>query len=212
MLIGTLMTGQIEHAGGQWVASKFILVGIPIAPTESALCMVGADRRVRGHPIPIYLKSVLIAYVRWASGLLFVIFGLVAACLAAEQRGTDRWICLIPTAILLTAYVISMTVLGRLSDREKRRRMLLGEITGFCADPRILSQKMTSEILDKLRQAAGNAGLNLSPEYWDTHIPDRSALGLVFVLARYEAQAGSSQLWARIAEDMWTILEKERAI
>ena len=199
MRIGTMFLGQVEALGQESIVTKFFILGLPVVPLESYYCTRRTFRGIEGFPIPLHRKSVLFGYVR----PLLVALTLLAGVFAF----VDGSLHLAILAALGAGLVLASAWLGRLSPTEKRRRQVLGQVTGVSAPPSIFDSGWTSRVRDKLEERWQSLTKGTSLQDWrnasSMGAVDSRLLPLLFCLALYAGEQG-------LAERAWQDFEHDR--
>ena len=75
MLIGSLFLGKVHEVNGQWIETKFVVIGIPLFPTSSMLVTRSAWRSRNGFNIPLNYQSIIAGFARMFSLIIaFIAF------------------------------------------------------------------------------------------------------------------------------------------
>jgi hypothetical protein len=186
MRVGTMFLGQVEDLDHECIETKFFVLGVPLFPMESWYVTGRAGLDIRGILLPtVHGTSVLAGYLRiglWIVALLAAVFGWI------EHRSYDPQYGLFGLAALaVVAWVPAQFVLGRLSERERARRVMLRAAIGLGAPPELLPMDTRSEMQRKLERAwaAKHPGQD-----WPAALKEGKATGddaaLLFALAAYD--------------------------
>jgi hypothetical protein len=204
---------RTDHVGRQWVQTEFII----FLPGNSFFYETDAGGRCTRFRIPLRGRSVLAWYIRLflvGVALLAAVVGSIvifgnSASLDNPPNLTQFLLFGLIVGVPLTAFGYSFRFLGSPSKAERARRRILGEVTGFNADPAIFNKKDVAATLEGIRTRAKDSGLNLSAEHWNRAVPEPQWLPLLFALAMYEKQFPGSEAWQRLSEDFWKMLRQQ---
>jgi hypothetical protein len=219
-LVHRINLGKVERVQGQWVETRFLALGVPLVPLGCYFCIKDGAGKVSRQRIRWRSLSLLAGYMRFGLGL-FTIPLLLIVILRCWRHPSELWtmdsgqsliefvagLCLLLG--LPAAFILSLTCLGRLSESQRARRLILGKFTGLNADPAIFMEADAAKTLEGLRAQANAAGLSLSAEHWEHQVPSPDSLPLLFTLAMYEKQFPGGEPWKRLAEDFWRMLEQQ---
>jgi hypothetical protein len=138
ILFGTPLAGTVDRVDHESIKTRFLVIIIPLIPLGSFLITSeSASFRLnsgvmKGIPIKLNLKSVLIGYLRmycWVPSLIYwetdIGDHLGMDSLTRDYTGI---------ALFVVCFCVTMFGLGRLSKAEKLRRRQLREATGYGLD------------------------------------------------------------------------------
>lgn len=175
--IGTMLTGTIDRVGGEFIQTRFFALGVPLIPLGSFFVMRQGGR---GFRIPLNLKSVCWAYVRW---LAFA--GTVAA---AAESAVSNWspaLCVIMAALwALTTFFTNAPGREMLA-----KRSVFKAATGLSALPAMLPVELAQSMLESLEQS-----------------PMHSNPAWAYVVASLRARLQNDAESMRSAERAWSSL------
>lgn len=128
--IGTVSLGRVDAVDGEAVATKFLMVGMPIIPLSSHYFTtpMGIGTVVFGgssFAIRTNAKSVFAGYARMY--IFWVAIVLLAFLYDNSELDRNEMMVVGPVWLL---WFLSLFVLGRVSSKEKLRRRLLRAATG----------------------------------------------------------------------------------
>src|SRR4051812_33732562 len=142
--IGTQWIGRVDAVDDQHVATRFLIIGLPLLPLESAL-VTGPS----GIPLRLHGRSVLVAYARhWGS-----MGALLAAALAfwhpwAERGSVDGG--LLGVASGCACLFAWSFAIGGLAPAEKRERQALKAVTGISIPPTALPSEVRRSVTETM--------------------------------------------------------------
>jgi hypothetical protein len=143
MKIGTIFLGKINEIEGEYITTKFFIIGLPLIPVNSFYATSEKLNGINGFEIPICSKSVALGYARTI--LCFV--GLMYGLWAYFEKEYDLYLF---AGIALFLWVMCMFFIGNLSQDEKLKRTILRSHSGLYADPALLSNDMRCSIYESL--------------------------------------------------------------
>lgn len=189
MRIGTMFLGRVDALDHESIQTKFLIVGVPIAPIASYFATSEQASGVTGFEIPLNVKSVLAGYARLGLGLAAFLFGLFGYIEHRPWHGAEHYFVLAGACAAL--WLLSMFFLGRLSERERQRRAYLRTATGVGIPPELLGEDMKDALARDLARRASAAGV-LSSD-WKARV-DRadarpSELPFLLAFAEYDGDA-----------------------
>ncbi len=128
MTIGTMFFGAVKKVEGQYIETKFLVIGIPLVPITSMLVTGGGVRSRTGYEIEPHTESIIAGYTR-------VIFGVACfTCLLLgwllKEDKTLLWGC----ALLIPALYFNL-VYGKASQEEIAERSKMGHAIGLYVLP-----------------------------------------------------------------------------
>lgn len=142
IIYGSRLYGRIKECGPSYVATSFAHVWyLPLFPVGSKLILGSGQDGLVGMPAPLHFKSVLAGYLRvWGpiAVLATVITGLQIVLdenIEPLSKIVVGAFIGVVTLVLFAATVLAYTILGKLSETEKRRRRIYARHTGVFADP-----------------------------------------------------------------------------
>ncbi len=182
MRIGTMFFGTVDALDGESIQTKFLVVGVPIAPLSSHYVMSDHGTGISGFDIPLHGKSILLGYTRIAAWMITAICGVL--WLALHEPGYMAW-----TLGFAALTIVSTWVLGRLSRAERTRRSMLKLVTGCGAPPALLGDRAT-ELGDRLRARWEK---DHDGQAWDRAIELGAADPLLFAVAEYHLRPDLAQ-------------------
>ena len=152
MYIGTIFIGSVKKFKKQQIQTKFLLLGLPIAPSSNESLLVtqtGFGRR-NGYPIKLHRQSVVAAYTRIPALVvaLLLLFG------ANSFLMTGCGILMAALAVYLIFYY------GRSSKAENEERELIGSFTGAYGKAAWFTRNMCGDFYDALREVYEKSGRN----------------------------------------------------
>ncbi|WP_431199215.1 hypothetical protein ACRQ5D_05665 [Mucilaginibacter sp. P25] len=115
MLIGSLFLGKVHEVNGQWIETKFVVIGIPLFPTSSMLVTRSAWRSRNGFNIPLNHQSIIAGYARMFS----VIIAFIAFIFFFSERDSTA---LLIGAIGLALWLYFYFVFGSADTAEAEER------------------------------------------------------------------------------------------
>ena len=197
MKIGVKFFGEIDSLGPESIQTKFFLLGLPLIPLESYYCLEQTSNGIKGFPIPLSSKSILLTYLRWWVVALSIVVGIIQAFIIGDRS----WAILIVLGILIGW--LSMK-LGRLHPDEKRRRMVFRTIVGLGAPPELLPDNVSQNIRIGLEKQWLELQSSSTVQDWQTILSPESIklerLPLLYCLASY----GNKPL---LASNVWQTME-----
>ena len=197
MRIGVKFFGSVDAVGTENIQTKFFILGLPLIPLESFYCLESGFRSVRGFPIAMNRKSILVAYLFW-----WIAFPLIlAGCILFFVNDREIQYLLLTLLGLIVGFAINR--MARLDSAERHRRTIFKNIAGIGAPPELLPP----ELLQKT--------LLLLEELWQSRISDSSlrdwrnivsldsfeldSLLILYCLASYARESSmASEVWKRI--------------
>lgn len=187
MRVGTQFVGCVDSIGAESIQTKFFLFGLPLFPLESYYCLTSGYNSVRGFPISLNRKSIIVAYLFWwlsfplliAGGLLFFV-----------NKYDIQYLLLLILGIVIW---FAVSRFARLSPSEKRCRTILKNIAGVAAPPDLLPEDMVQTTLLALEEQWKNkASVSLQKAWRDSALIedlDLESLLLLFCLASYARES-----------------------
>ncbi|MGF7076532.1 hypothetical protein [Mucilaginibacter sp. 3215] len=145
MLIGSLFLGKVHEVNGQWIETKFVVIGIPLFPTSSMLVTRSAWRSRNGFNIPLNHQSIIAGYARMFS----VIIAFIAFIFFFSERDSTA---LLIGAIGLALWLYFYFVFGSADTAEAEERKKMGDLTGLYIKPEWLSYDDAYRIYDRLEK------------------------------------------------------------
>ena len=143
MLIGSLFLGKVHEVNGQWIETKFVVIGIPLFPTSSMLVTRSAWRSRNGFNIPLNYQSIIAGYARMFS----VIMAFIAFILFFSERNTTA---LLIGATGLVLWLYFYFVFGSADTAEAEERKKMGDLTGLYIKPEWLDRDDAYRIYERL--------------------------------------------------------------
>lgn len=194
MLVGTLYVGEVEALMGHGIKTKFFVFGGPLVPVSSHYVThersehrLGGDstQEVEGLEIPLYWKSVLLAWLRtWP---FFI--GALWAVFAWPRHDGDPATALIGPAALVVTGLVALFLLGRVPASQVVPRTILRRATGLSLLPQRLSPFAREDIVDTLRERWSERYGALPLEAALAN-PDHDDLDLIYAIASYDREPG----------------------
>jgi hypothetical protein len=184
--IGTVFTGTVDQVGEESIQTKFFMIGVPLVPMESFFVLRDRGDGVDGFPIPLNMKSVLLAYLRWGAFIAAVIAGVMAMVTPSYRRGPVDFI---GAGICLTSWVVLTFVAGKPNKAILARRLIFKAATGISATPELLPSHVASEIHESLQKN-----------------PMQDSAAWRFVASSYQARLENSEQARSAAEEAWAQL------
>lgn len=143
MRIGTIFLGKIDEIEGEYVTTKFFMIGLPLIPINSFYATSETFNGINGFEIPVSSKSVALGYVRT---ILFFVGGMCGLW-AYFERVPNLYVF---AGIALVLWIVCMFFVGNLSQEEKLKRTILRSHSGLYADPAILPYDLMCSIYESL--------------------------------------------------------------
>lgn len=181
--IGTIFTGTVDQVGDESIQTKFFMIGVPLFPLESFFVLQDRGNGVNGFPIPLHMKSVLLAYLRWGSFIAAAIAAVMAFATPSYRRGPGEFIV---SGVLVAVWVFTTFFAGRPSKDMVARRTVFKAATGFSATPDLVPSHVAREVHESLQKNA---------------MPDNHAWR--FVAGSYQAHVEGNDAARAAAEDAW---------
>jgi hypothetical protein len=184
MRVGTMFLGRVEALGGESIQTKFFVLGVPLVPLASYYATEERVNGVTGIEIPVHGTSVVAGYLRLVSGIAAVLCGLFAWL---EHRSyKPQYGLMALAAVSFVVWALAMFVLGRLSARERMRRLLLRAVTGLGAPPELLPAHVRATVGERITAAWAEAGAGADwRERLRTSAATDDELPLLYALAEY---------------------------
>jgi len=197
---GTIILGRVDKVGKQSIRTKFFILGFPLFPIKSFYFLSDLDNVSQAIPIRMNGKSVAAGYLRILAPFLTIMMLVFVY--------TNRDFLFLSLGLLGVALFLSTYLFGILSDEEKERRQLLIEATGIGADPKVLYEDMSAEILSKLENKWNESDAAPSHRNW-RHVLSLSGMEthlypLLYSLTRYAGEEDQ-------AEQVWENYKKPNA-
>lgn len=195
MRIGTMFLGRVEVLQHESVQTKFFVFGVPLFPLMSyyvtgARGSGASSRGVPGFEIPVHPTSVLAGYLRTGLFVVAAVAGVIAWIEHdSYEPHTGLWIL---AGLAMVAWIVSLSLIGHLSPREKLRRTLLREVTGVGAPPSALPWDVRKEVLGRLEKEwedKGEAG-----DWEECLVADRAEPEQAFLLLALAEYKGNEEL------------------
>ncbi len=198
-----MMLGEVDNVDGHFIATKFHAL---LVPTGSMYVVDQASSRSgnvttmtwSGVPVKFNVKSALLAYPRvWLWMLAFAWPFLTHYGESLSSTPMSCWY----TMGGMVAVAVLAHVPGRLSEREKKRLRILGEVTGMRLDPSKLMPWTRESKRDVLEHQLREMGIDTTPDGVSRACVDASpeVLSLLYGYARY---AGDDADWRRVADSV----------
>lgn len=177
MYIGTIFTGSVKKFKKQQIQTKFLLLGLPIAPSsdESLLVTKTGFGGRNGYPIKLHRQSVVAAYTRVPALVVTVFLLFVGNSFLMTGSG-----------ILMAALTIYLFFYyGRSSRAENEERELIGSFTGAYGMAAWFTRNMCGDFYDALRAVYEKNGRN-----WQADIKNDTVenIPLLYVIALFYAE------------------------
>ena len=138
--VGTLFTGTVDRVGGEFIQTKFFAIVVPLIPLGSFFVL---KNHGRGFPIPLSVKSVFWAYVRW-----FAFLGVVVATAESFMNGWSGWVCVMMTALWVLATFFTIAP----NQNTLAKRSVFKAATGVSALPSMLPIDIAQGMLASLEK------------------------------------------------------------
>lgn len=187
-----MFLGRVDGLDDESIQTKFLIIGVPLAPISSFYATTEQLGGVRGFEIPLHGTSVAAGYLRLGLALAAILTGVFGYLQYRPWRPELTLFFISGACVALWA--ASMFLLGRLSTAEKERRRHLRLATGVGAPPEILTTEMKDALHIELERRALAAGVN--PHDWkqriDAGTPRQSELPYLLALAEYAGDQGSA--------------------
>jgi hypothetical protein len=184
--IGTVFTGTVDQVGEESIQTKFFMIGVPLIPMESFFVTRDRGNGVDGFPIPLHMKSVLLAYLRWGSFVAAIIGGVMAMVTPSYRRDA---IDFLPAIFCCVGWVVVTFFVGKPSKAILARRLMFKAATGISATPDLLPAHVASEIHESLQKN-----------------PMHDSAAWRFVASSYQARLENSEQARLAAEEAWAQL------
>lgn len=199
MIIGTMFFGAVKKVEGQYIETKFIVIGIPIAPISSMLVLGSGVRSRQGYEIPLHSTSIIAGYTRIISAVACF------TCLVVGWLVKENTALMWGLALLIPALYFNL-VFGKATQEEIAERAKLGNAIGIYALPEWFEDKATVSRL--MRNLAQEYSIQYNVEDWKQELdkPDltNDQLKLLYALAAFNYQLTptpqNDQLYARADE------------
>ncbi len=133
MVIGTVFLGKVKEMNGQWIETKFFILGLPLFPTSSMLVTAAKHGSRQGMSIPLNATSIIAGYARlftFIAAFILLALGLMG------NAGPGSAGVLITVALALAAlWAFFYFSFGKPTTEEMEQRNRLGNATGIYAMP-----------------------------------------------------------------------------
>lgn len=194
MLIGSLFLGKVHEVNGQWIETKFVVIGIPLFPTSSMLVTRAAWRSRNGFNIPLNYQSIIAGYARMFS----LIIAFIAFMLFFIER--DSTASVIGGAGLLL-WLYFYFVFGSADTAEAEERKKMGDLTGLYIKPEWLDHDDAYKIYDRLEK---KYRAEFDSANWLTDLQQNeiapAKLPLLYALSRFNYSLGATECNKRLFE------------
>ncbi|ACU63311.1 hypothetical protein [Chitinophaga pinensis] len=153
MIFGTMFLGGVKHFKDQKIQTKFLMVGIPIAPIEgdSMLVTKVVPGGRQGIPLKLHMQSVLAGYTR--------VLTLVGAFILIMLGLNNHVPVMTAVGVLLAGLAVYLYFfLGRSTAQENEMREMVGELTGFYVLPEWLESAMAYHLFNSVRAVYEEGG------------------------------------------------------
>lgn len=144
---GSLTLGRIDEVEDQVVGTTFFVLGGPVVPMG---CELLGCTRSASLGWGTFLRSAGLGYYRFW-GFVLPLFVFLASI--NTGRPLTRWVERdewITYGVLLVVWLLSLFAFGRVGAAERRRRVLLGSMTGINVCPRMLTRESARTALGYL--------------------------------------------------------------
>jgi hypothetical protein len=146
MIFGTMFLGGVKKFKDQKIQTKFLLIGIPIAPIEgdSMLVTKAVPGGRQGIPLKLNMQSVVAGYTR--------VLTLVGAFMLTMLGLNNHVPAMTVSGVLLAGLAVYLYLFfGRSTEQENEIREMVGDLTGFYVVPEWLESAMAYHLFNSLR-------------------------------------------------------------
>lgn len=153
MIFGTMFLGGVKQFKEQKIQTKFLLIGIPIAPIEgdSMLVTKVVPGGRQGIPLKLNMQSVVAGYTR--------VLTLVGAFMLIMLGLNNHVPVMTGLGVLLAGLAVYLYFFfGRSTVQENEMREMVGDLTGFYVMPEWLESAMAYHLFNSLRAAYETGG------------------------------------------------------
>ncbi len=195
--IGTMPLGQVEEVDGEWIRTKYVVVGVPLIPLGSIY------ETGDGNYIPIKMNwvSAFAGFCRFNAGIgwvLLALFGVLAFVRHGDPDPVVGGVCLALALALFAVWCVAMFVVGKPRAHIAEERMLLKQIVGIGVHPSMLKPQELQTLFEKLKGSLAEAGLPIKPkELCKVHLAgEQLPLGMAAAIYGQFAEPGKG--WDRV--------------
>ena len=148
MFFGTMFLGGVKKYKDQKIQTKFLLVFIPLVPSEvsSMLVTKAVPGGRQGVPLKLHTQSVVAGYTRWITAL-GAFFLIMMGLNISSHVMTTLGVLLAGLAVYLNFYY------GRSTEQENEIREIIGDLTGVYVMPEWLESATAYRLFSNLRAA-----------------------------------------------------------
>lgn len=194
MTIGEMHLGCVRKHGQQNIQTKFIVIGLPLMPTTSTL-FTDVER---GVDIPLFLPSVIAAYLRFYS---FIAIIAAFIFLGGGNSPSDRMIQYVVTTFVCVLWLYFLVGYGRLSRHGRVKASLLQAGCGLSLEPELLRAETRQSIYTHLLQTMKSHGVPHDPAYWLSNSPSREVVAIVYALSCYgQFKQANRDSWRQVQQ------------
>jgi len=178
-IVGSMFLGKVKELNGQWIESKFVIIGIPLFPTSSMLVTNSSYNRRQGMSIPLHGTSIIAAYLR-------VFLALIAAGLLIGGSVEDNSLLLFTGVLLAAVWAYCFFMFGKTKPAEAELRNKMGNAIGIYASPEWFDFDMT---MQTLKNAQYNWDIKYPNEDWKATLREHNVpserYALLYTLALF---------------------------
>ncbi|HEU4719083.1 MAG TPA: hypothetical protein VFU15_14665 [Bacteroidia bacterium] len=203
MVIGTQFFGKVRKVNGQAIATKFVIIGVPLFPVTTMFVVKDMGNTKQGYEIDLNGESVGLGYGRMITFILGLILTLIGSIGIHEER------LLVPGMICIGLWGVFQFVLGQPRKEEEAKRLLIGNILGVNAFPEWLPQHVSNALYRQLQALYEQRKDKYGGMTWEQCIKGRRAIqpdyALFFTLAVYRNYFMPGMESEKLLEDVWSM-------
>jgi hypothetical protein len=193
MVFGTMWLGRTQKIDGQFIITKFLVIGLPIAPMSSFFVTKDKGSEKEGFEMNTHKTSVALGYLRFLS-MLVAIF-VVLAALVNWQIGFYWYSNLIwplAAAAAIGACVWMLFYTGKAKPDDILKRSLIGQTLGVNAYPEWLPHHTARRYNDQMLEKYGHIRSRYGDTEWQHVIRNgkpiqQNDFALLYTLTQYNA-------------------------